>query len=245
LEEKNEENKNGSDSKQMKKKKIDEEQEVQVINRMGALPMDVKLNKDVDVCIYSALADEGLRQKDIRYPCYLCSATTKGFSRARDLMRHSVCSHDLFPSRVEEGKHYECNGIVLVAPMPEQYERYSDGSHGGKKMIHESEKAEAERKIAEARTKAGEKAKINDGASTSKEGNVDESLKRREEQVEIKNAERINAQKKREVLEQERVAAEKKIQLEEQQKAREDKKKKVREEWQRQLKITEEEKKRR
>jgi len=41
-----------------------------------------------------------------------------------------------------------------VVPTPEQYERYSDGSHRGKKKIEESEKAEAERRIAEARTKA-------------------------------------------------------------------------------------------
>jgi len=134
----------------------------------------------------------------------------KGFSRARDPMRHSVCSHDLFPCRVEQGKHYECNGLDLVAPTSEQYERYSDGSHRGKKEIEESEKAEAERKIAEARTKAGEKAKKNDGASTSKEVNMDELLRRREEQVEIKNAERVDAKKKGELLEQERVAAEKK-----------------------------------
>jgi len=73
---------------------------------------------------------------------------------------------------------------------------------------------------------------------------MDQLLRRREEQVEIKNAERVDAKKKGELLEQERVAAEKKIQLEEQQKAREDKKRKVREEWQKQLKITEEEKKR-
>jgi len=95
---------------------------------------------------------------------------------------------------VEQGKHYECNGLDLVAPTPEQYERYSDGSHRGKKKIKESEKAEAERKIADARTKAGEKAKKNDGASTSKEVNMAgastskevnmaEVLRRREEQV--------------------------------------------------------------
>jgi len=83
-----------------------------------------------------------------------------------------------------------------VAPTPEQYEQYSDGSHRGKKKIDESEKTEAERKIAEARTKAGEKAKKNDCASTSKEVNMDELLRRREEQVEIKNAERVDAKKK-------------------------------------------------
>jgi len=54
-------------------------------------------------------------------------------------MRHSVCSHDLFPARVEQGKHYECNGLDFVAPTPEQYERYSDRSHRGKKKLGENE----------------------------------------------------------------------------------------------------------
>jgi len=210
---------------------------------MWALPLDVKFLKKIDVCVYSAIADEGLRQNDIRYPCYLCGATTKGFSRARDLMRHSECSHNLFSARVEQGKHYECNGLDLVAPTPEKYDHYSDGSHRGKKKLEESEKAEAEKKIAEARTKAGEKAKKNDGASTSKEVNVAELLRRREEQVGIKNVKRVDAKKREELLEQERVAAQKKIQLEEQQKVRDDKKRRVREEWQKQLKITEEERK--
>jgi len=205
--------------------------------------LDVELNKKIDVCVYSDIADEGLQQNDIRYLCYLCGATTKGISKARDLMGHSVCSHDMFPAKVEQGKHYECNGLDLVASTPEQNDRNSDGSHRGKKKLEESEKAEAEWKIAEARTKAGETAKKNDGASTSKEVNVAELLRRREEQVGIENVERVDAKKREELLEQERVAAEKKIILEEQQKVREDNKRRVREEWQKQLEITEKEKK--
>jgi len=150
----------------------------------------------------------------------------------------------MFPSKVEQGKNYECNGLDLVAPTPEQYDRYSDGSHRGKKKLEESEKAEAERKIAEARTKSEEKAKKHDGASTSKDINLAELMRRREKQEEIQNVGRINAKKREELLEQKRVAAEKKIQLEEQQKVREEKKRRVRYEWQKQLKITEEEKKR-
>jgi len=144
-------------------------------------------------CIYRTPLTGGMNPNDIRYPCYLCGSSTKGFSRARDLMRHSVCSHNLFPSRVEQGKNYECNGLDLVAPTPEQYDRNSDGSHRGKKKLEESEKAEAEIKMAEARTKAGEKAKKHEGASTSKDINLAELMRRREEQVEIQNVERIDA----------------------------------------------------
>jgi len=83
LEERNEEDENGSDSKQMKKRKLEEKREVQIINRMWALPLDVELDKNVDVCLFSAVADEGLRQNDRRYPCYVCGPTTSGFSRAK------------------------------------------------------------------------------------------------------------------------------------------------------------------
>jgi len=108
----------------------------------------------------------------------------------------ALCVQPRFvPARVEQGKHYECNGLDLVAPTPEQYDRYSDGSHQGKKKLEESEKAEAERKITEARTKAGEKAKKHEGASTSKKVNVAELMRRREKQVEIQNVGRIDAKK--------------------------------------------------
>jgi len=108
--------------------------------------------------------------------------------------------------------------------------------------LEESEKAEAERKMAEARTKAGEKAKKHEGASSSKDINLAELMRRREEQVEIQNAGTADAKKREELLEQGRVAAEK-IQLKEQQKNREEKKRRVKEEWRKQVKLIEQEKK--
>jgi len=45
LEERNDEDQNGSDGERLKRIKIDEKQEVQVINRMWALPWDVKLKE--------------------------------------------------------------------------------------------------------------------------------------------------------------------------------------------------------
>jgi len=122
-----------------KRIKLDEKSELEVINRIWALPVVRVIDVKNDDCIYRAPLTGGMNLNDIRYPCYLCGPSTKGFSRARDLMRHSVCSHDLFPARVEQGKHYKCNGLDLVAPTPEQYDRYSNGSHRGKKKLEESE----------------------------------------------------------------------------------------------------------
>jgi len=143
-----------------------------------------------------------------------------------------------------------CDGRDLVKPSAEQYERYNDGSHRGKKKLEGIDKFETERKRVEPRTKAGERAKKEDVASTSrevvsasKEVDLAELMKRREEQVAIQNAGKIEARKREELLEQEREAAEKKIQLGEQQKAREEKKKRAKEDWQKQLKLVEEGKK--
>jgi len=158
-------------------------------------------------------------------------------------MRHSVSVHDLFPSRVEQGKHYVCDGRDLVKPSAEQYERYNNGTHRGKKKLEGIDKVEIERKKVEPRTKAGERAKNEDVVSTSREVDLAESMKRREEQVAIQNAGKIEARKRDELLEQEKEAAEKKIQLGEQQKAREEKKKRAKEDWQKQLKLVEEKKK--
>jgi len=59
-------------------------------------------------------------------------------------MRHSVSVHDAFPSGVEQGRHYGCDGRDLVKPTAEQYERYNDGSHRGKKKLESNDKVEAE-----------------------------------------------------------------------------------------------------
>jgi len=112
-------------------------------------------------------------------------------------MRHSVCRHDLFPARVEQGKHYECNRLDLIAPTPEQYERYRDGSHRGKKKLGENEKLENERKRGEVRTKAGERAKKDDVAGTRKDLDLAELMRQREEQVAIQNSGRVEARKRK------------------------------------------------
>jgi len=156
-------------------------------------------------------------------------------------MRHSVCSHDLFPARVEQGKHYECNGLDLVAPTPEQYEKYSDGSHRGKKQLGENEKLENEWKRGKVRTKAGERAKKDDLAGTSKDLDLAELMRRREEQVAMQNAGKMEARKREDILEQERATADKKIQAEEERKDREEnKRRRVKEEWQKSVKLAEE-----
>jgi len=244
LEERNDESLMGSENGSIKRVKPNDKLELKKINRMWALPEAVKLKKIVDDCIFSAVVDEGLRQNDIRYPCYLCGPNTSGFSRARDLMRHFVSVHDLFPSRVEQGKHYVCDGRDLVKLLAEQYERYNDESHRGKKKLEGVDKVEIERKRVEPRTKAGERAKKDEVVSTVRKMDLAELMRKREEQVEIQNAGKIEARKREELLEQEREAAEKKIQLGEQQRAREKKKRRAKEDWQKQIKAVEEEKKR-
>jgi len=181
LEKRKDEDENEIDNKEVKKIKCGDKHEVEVINRIWAIPLEVKFNVNWDICVYSAAADECLRQNDIRYPCYLCGPSTSVFSRARDLMRHSVSNHDLFPSKMEQGKHYVCDGRDLIKPSAEQYERYKDGSHRDKKKLEENEKSEAERRRVEVRTKAGEKAKKEEVASTSREVDLAELMRRREE----------------------------------------------------------------
>jgi len=223
LKEKNDEEKTKSE----KRIKLEEMYDVKVINVIWALPLEVEFNVDKDVCNYSAATDEGLRKNDIRYPCYLCGPSTRGFSRARDLMRHSVCSHDSFPSRVEQGKHYVCDGKDLVQPTQEQYNKYSDGSHPGKKKLESNGRAETEKKLGEVRIKAGEKAKKVEEASTSKSVSVAELVKKREVQLSVQQEGRAKAKKREELLEEQRANAEKKIQLEEQLRANEEEKKRL------------------
>jgi len=192
---------------------------------MWALPLEDEFNVNMDVCVYSASVDNGVRSNDIRYPCFLCGPSTSGFSRARDLMRHFVLNHDLFPSKVEQGKHYVCDGRDLTKPTQEQYERYSDGSHRGKKKLEGNERAETEKKLVEVRTMAGENAKKGDGASTSRSVDVGELVKRRKVQLAVQKDRKAEARKKEELFEMGRAAAEKKILFKEQQKAKENKKK--------------------
>jgi len=170
LEERNDEDETRIEKEnEIKRIKIGKTKEMKVINRITAMTLDYEVNVNKCVCVCSAPVSDAVRPNDIRYPCFLCGPNTTGFSRARDLMRHSVCSHDLFPAMVEQGKHYECNGLDLVARTPEQYERYSDGSHRGKKKLGENEKLENERRRGDVRTKAGERAKKDEVSGISKE----------------------------------------------------------------------------
>jgi len=158
-------------------------------------------------------------------------------------MRHSVSVHDVFPFKVEPGKHYVCDGRDLVKPSVEQYERYKDGSHRGKKKLEGADKSEAEKRRADVRTKAGEKAKKEEVASTTREVDLAELMRIREEQVAVQNAGKVEARKREEMLEQERATVEKKIQVEKQQKNKAEKSRKVKEEWQINMRLVEEQKK--
>jgi len=86
-----------------KRIKVNETDEVKVINRIWALPLESEINVNKVVCIYRAPFVGDIHPNDIRYPCFVCKPTTKGFSRARDFVKHSVCNHNLFPSRVQQG----------------------------------------------------------------------------------------------------------------------------------------------
>jgi len=155
-----------------------------------------------------------------------------------------VSNHDLIPSGVEQGEHYSCDGRDLTKPTVEQYEKYKDGSHRGKNKLEENEKTEAGRKRTNVRTKAGEKAKKEEVAGISREVDLAEIMRKREEQVAIQNAGKIVARKREETLEQERLTAEMKMWMEEERKDRnENKRKSVKEEWQKNAKIAEEQRK--
>jgi len=148
-------------------------------------------------------------------------------------MRHSVSNYDLFPFGLEQGEPYRCDGNDLTKPTPDQYERYSDGSHRGKKKV--DEKAEAERKRVEVKTKAGEMSRKEEVSKPSKKTDLAELMKRREEQVAVQNASKVEARKREDVFKQERAAAEKKMWADQQKKDNDQKKKRVKEEWQRKL----------
>jgi len=127
------ENESQRDSKNAKKVKTENMMEIKIINRVRAVPLPCEFNVNIVDCIFSQVP--AVRDNDIRYPCFLCGPSTSGFSRARDLMRHSVSNHDLFPSGVEQGEHYSCDGRDLTKPTVEQYEKYKDGSHRGKEEV--------------------------------------------------------------------------------------------------------------
>jgi len=165
LKEKNENNEDERDEKEAKRIKINETDGVKVIYRIWALPMESEINVNKVVCIYRAPPTAEIRPNDIRYPCFVCGPYTNGFSRARDLTKHSVCTHNLFPCRVQQGHPYDCDGSDLIMATPEQLDKYKDGSHRGKKKLEEVEKAEAARLLAEVRTKAGRTQKDRTGVA--------------------------------------------------------------------------------
>jgi len=121
LEERNDEDETRRENENdIKRVKIEKTSEMKIINRIRAVTLDCEVNVNKCVCVFSAPLNDAVRPNHIQYPCFLCGPATTGFSRTRDLLRHWVCSHDIFPARVEQGKHYECNGLDLVAPTPEQ-----------------------------------------------------------------------------------------------------------------------------
>jgi len=231
LEERNKNNENERDEKKTKMIKVNETDEVKVIDRIWALPMESEINVNKVVCVYRAPFVGDIHPNNIRYPCFVCGPTTKGFSRARDLVKHSVCNHNLFFSGVQQGHSYTCNGSDLITASPEQLDKCKEGSHRGKKKLEEVEKAEAARMLAEAITKGGENGKRQAGGSASKEVDVGEMLRRREVQVELQKAGKAEVRKREELLEEEKIGAEKNNQGEKQKRVREENKKKVREEW--------------
>jgi len=94
------------------------------------------------------------------------------------------------------------------------------------------------------RTKAGEKAKKDIVVGTGREVEFAELMRKREEQVTIQNAGKIDARKREDAIEQERATAEKKICMEEEHKDREEnKRRRVLKEWQKNAKLAEEQKK--
>jgi len=72
---------------------------------------------------------------------------------------------------------------------------------------------------------------------------VGELVRKREVQLEVQEKGRVEARKRDQLLEQEMATAEKKIQLEEQQRNKDEKKRKIMEEWQKNLRLVEEQKK--
>jgi len=86
LEERNDEDEKGEDEREVKRIKINETDEMKVINRIWALPMENTINVNNDVCIYRAPLVGGMNPNSIRHPCFLCGPSTTGFSPARYLM---------------------------------------------------------------------------------------------------------------------------------------------------------------
>jgi len=213
------ENESQTSHENAKRVKVENLMEIKIIIRIRAVSLHCEFNVNVGDCIFSQVP--ALRGNDIRYLCFICGPSTSGCSRARDLMRHSLSNHDLFPSGVEQGEHYFCDARDLTKPTVEQYEKYKDGSHRGKKKLEENERTEAGRKWVEVRTKAGKKAKKEKVASTSREVDLAELMRKREEQVAIQNAGKIEARKREDTMEPERVTAEKKKWMEEERKNRE------------------------
>jgi len=67
---------------------------------------------------------------------------TRGFPRARDLVKHLVSSHKLYPKDVQQGHEYACDGSDLRDATSEEMIRYGDGSDRCKRKLEEAAKAQ-------------------------------------------------------------------------------------------------------
>jgi len=127
---------------------------------------------------YRAPTVGAMNPNDIRYPCFFCGPSdSQGFTRARDFVKHSVCSHKHYPKDVQQGHVNACDGSDMKEATDEERARYRNGSHWGKKKLEEAAKAKDEKAQEDARTKSGENAKRQDVAGTSKEVDVGEQVK--------------------------------------------------------------------
>jgi len=104
------------DAMEIKRVKRETLSEIKLINRIQAAPLEHICKTNVVDCIFRVSTARG---NDVRYRCYVCGPSTAGFSRARDLMRHSVSNHDLFPSGVEQEEFYRCDGKDFTKPTPD------------------------------------------------------------------------------------------------------------------------------
>jgi len=63
----------------LKRIKVNETDEVKVLSRIRALPVDNEINVNEVVCIYRAPFVGEIHPNHIRYPCFVCGPNTKGY----------------------------------------------------------------------------------------------------------------------------------------------------------------------
>jgi len=132
----NNEEENERDDEKVKISKIEKTDEVKVINRIWALPIESKIHVDNDVCIFRAPVGAGTNPHDIRYPCFLCGPSTTGFSRARDLMRHSCATTICFRPRCNRVNITSVMAGIWLSPHQSSTRDTRTALTGGKRMLN-------------------------------------------------------------------------------------------------------------